>query len=91
MSNKITSISLKPEDKKQLTISLKKIIGQLQTIMSDIQGNHACDETLTQIMAVRGGVARVGKDLIALGILDCMSNYTKEELKTAIEAFYKMG
>jgi DNA-binding FrmR family transcriptional regulator len=90
MRSKITQIFLKPEEKKSLTISLKKIIGQLQTILSDIDGDHACDETLTQIMAVRGGVSRVGKDLIGMGILACMKKYSKEELQTAIEALYKM-
>jgi DNA-binding FrmR family transcriptional regulator len=91
MTAKITSIKLKAEEKKQIVTNLKKIMGQLQTILSDIDGDHACDETLTQIMAVRGGVARVGKDLIGMGILACMSKYTKEELQTAVEALYKMG
>jgi DNA-binding FrmR family transcriptional regulator len=91
MNTKITEIKLKPEDKRKITISIKKIIGQLQTILSDVEGNHACDETLTQLMAVRGGVSRVGKDMIGLGILACMNKYTKEELQTAIEALYKMG
>jgi DNA-binding FrmR family transcriptional regulator len=91
MSSKITSIKLKENDKKQIVTNIKKIIGQLQTILGDVDGNHACDETLTQIMAVRGGVSRVGKDLIGLGILECMAKYTKEELKTAVEALYKMG
>ncbi len=90
MNTKITSIQLKSEDKRQITIALKKIIGQLQTILSDVEGDHACDETLTQLMAVRGGVSRVGKDLIGLGILACMNKYTKEELQAAIEALYKM-
>jgi DNA-binding FrmR family transcriptional regulator len=91
MNQNITSIQLKPENKKQIINSLKRIIGQLQTILSDIDGDHACDETLTQIMAVRGGVSRVGKDLIGMGILECMDKYTKEELQSAIEALYKMG
>jgi DNA-binding FrmR family transcriptional regulator len=91
MSSKITSIKLKENDKKQIVTNIKKIIGQLQTILGDVDENHACDETLTQIMAVRGGVSRVGKDLIGLGILECMSKYTKEELKIAVEALYKMG
>jgi DNA-binding FrmR family transcriptional regulator len=90
MGTKITEIKLKSENQRTITIALKKIIGQLQTILSDVEGNHACDETLTQIMAVRGGVSRVGKDLIGMGILACMSKYTKEELQTAIEALYKM-
>jgi DNA-binding FrmR family transcriptional regulator len=90
MNSKITEIKLKPEDQRKISISLKKIIGQLQTILSDVDGNHACDETLTQLMAVRGGVSRVGKDMIGMGILACMNKYTKEELQTAIEALYKM-
>jgi DNA-binding FrmR family transcriptional regulator len=90
MQSKITHIKLKQEDQRKLTIALKKIIGQLQTILCDIEENHACDETLTQLMAVRGGAARVGKDLIGMGILACMNKYTKEELQTAIEALYKL-
>jgi DNA-binding FrmR family transcriptional regulator len=90
MQSKITHIKLKQEDQRKISIALKKIIGQLQTILSDIEGNHACDETLTQLMAVRGGTARVGRDLIGTGILACMNKYTKEELQTAIEALYKL-
>jgi DNA-binding FrmR family transcriptional regulator len=90
MKSKITQIFLGQEEKKSISISLKKIIGQTQAILSDIEGDHACDETLTQIMAVRGGISRVGKDLVRLGILDCMGKYTKEELISAIEALYKM-
>jgi DNA-binding FrmR family transcriptional regulator len=84
-------IKLKPEDKKNTVMSLKRIIGQLQTIQNEIENDEACDQTLTQILAARGGLARVGKDLVGLGILSCLSKYSRKELEQAVELLFKMS
>jgi DNA-binding FrmR family transcriptional regulator len=84
-------IKLKPDDKKNTIMSLKRIIGQLQTIQNEIENDEACDQTLTQILAARGGLARVGKDLVGLGILSCLGKYSRKELEQAIELLFKMS
>jgi DNA-binding FrmR family transcriptional regulator len=84
-------IKLKPEDKKNTVMSLKRIIGQLQTIQNEIENDEACDQTLTQILAARGGLARVGKDLVGLGILSCLNKYSRAELEQAVVLLFKMS
>ena len=66
-------------------------MGQLEAIKQEILDDEACDETLTQLLAVRGGVARVGKDLVGMGILSCLSKYNRKELEQAIEKLLKMS
>lgn len=84
-------LTLKKEDKTQVIQSLNRIMGQLEAIKQEILDDEACDETLTQLLAVRGGVARVGKDLVGMGILSCLSKYNRKELEQAIEKLLKMS
>jgi DNA-binding FrmR family transcriptional regulator len=84
-------IKLKSEDKAAAVISLKRIIGQLQAIQLEIEEDEACDQTLTQILAARGGLARVGKDLVSKGILSCLTKYSREELERAMETMFKLS
>ena len=84
-------LTLKKEDKTQVIQSLNRIMGQLEAIKQEILDDEACDETLTQLLAVRGGVARVGKDLVGMGILACLSKYNRKELEQAIEKLLKMS
>ena len=82
--------TLTEEDKRSISININKLIGQLEKIKSDILTDNACDESLTQVMAVKGGVASLGKVMISKGILECMENYSKEELELIIKNMMKL-
>jgi DNA-binding FrmR family transcriptional regulator len=81
---------LQEEDKAKTITALNKIIGQLETIKKDISTDNACDDTLTQILSIRGGVASVGRNLVGKGILDCLDKYTKSELELVIKNMFKL-
>lgn len=84
------SIQLEPKDIKQLSISLKKIIGQLQTLTDQINDKKINDQTFTQLLAAKGGISRVCKDIISKGILSNLSEYTTEELDQALTIILKL-
>jgi DNA-binding FrmR family transcriptional regulator len=77
--------------KSKLTSSINRIIGQLETIKDDINNDNSCDESLIQIMAVKGGVEKVGREMVGNGILDCLSNYSREELESVIKNLFKIS
>jgi DNA-binding FrmR family transcriptional regulator len=70
--------------------SINRIIGQLDSIKSEILNDEACDESLTQILAIKGGVERVGLDLLSKGVLDCLQDYSKEELSIVFKNMFKL-
>jgi len=82
--------NLSDGDKEKITISINKIIGQLESIRSEVINNEACDESLNQILAIKGGVEKVGRELVAKGILDCLKDYSKEELDIIIKNLFKL-
>jgi DNA-binding FrmR family transcriptional regulator len=81
---------LQSEDKQKVVNSINKIIGQLETIRKDVLNDSACDESIVQILAIKGGVESVGRYLVGKGILDCISNYTREELESIIKNIFKL-
>jgi len=81
---------LDESEKKKMATSINKLIGQLERIKQDVLNDDACDESLTQILAVKGGVQRVGLDLLGKGVLDCLQNYSKDELDLIIKNLFKL-
>jgi len=77
-------------EKQKMTLAVNRIIGQLETIKKDINLNEACDESLTQILAIKGGVSRVGLDLLSSGVLDCLQDYTQDELALVFKNMFKL-
>jgi DNA-binding FrmR family transcriptional regulator len=77
--------------KAKLTASVNRIIGQLETIKSDINNDSSCDESLVQIMAIKGGVEKIGREMVGNGILDCLGNYSREELESVIKNLFKIS
>jgi DNA-binding FrmR family transcriptional regulator len=82
--------TLSDKDKATTLISINKIIGQLETIKRDVSTDNACDDSLVQIMAIKGGVQSLGRNLIGKGILDCMDNYSREEMEMIIKNLFKL-
>jgi DNA-binding FrmR family transcriptional regulator len=81
---------LNEKDKEKSLIAINKIIGQLETIKKDIINDNACDDTLVQILAIKGGVSSLGRNLVGKGILDCINEYSKEELELVIKNVFKL-
>ncbi len=81
---------LSEKDKQTIVSSIKKIIGQLEAIKTDVQNDNACDETLVQIMAAKGGVESMGRNLVGKGILDCLNQYSREELELVVKNLFKL-
>jgi DNA-binding FrmR family transcriptional regulator len=82
---------LTDKEKSSTVSSINKIIGQLETIKKDVSSDNACDETLTQILAIKGGVESVGRNLVGKGILDCLTEYSREELELVIKNLFKLA
>ena len=78
------------EDKKKFVTAINRLTGQLNTIKEDLMNDNACDDTLVQIMAVKGGVEKVGRELVGKGILDCLGQYSREELELVIKNMFKL-
>ena len=76
--------------KEKLISGINKLIGQLDTIKNDIATDNSCDESLVQILAVKGGVEKIGRELIANGILDCLEDYSKDELQLIFKNLFKL-
>ena len=77
-------------DKAKFSSGINKLIGQLETIKRDIENDNACDDSLIQILAVKGGVARIGQELVGKGILDCLGEYSKDELQLIFRNLFKL-
>lgn len=81
---------LSDDEKRKTTLAINKIIGQLETIKQDVNTDNACDESLIQILAIKGGVEKVGRELVGKGILDCLNQYSKEELELVMKNLFKI-
>ena len=77
-------------EKAKLKLAINKIIGQLESLKNDIDTDNTCDESLTQILAIKGGIESVGRNLVGKGVLDCLGNYNREELELIIKNLFKI-
>lgn len=64
--------------------NLRRIEGQVKGIQRMIQQERACDEVLTQIMAVKAALDRVTKDLVQANMADCFDRLPPEEVKAKL-------
>ncbi len=78
------------QQKNKLSSSINRIVGQLETIKAEINNNESCDESLIQIMAIKGGVEKVGREMVGNGILDCLNQYSRGELEVIIKNLFKL-
>jgi|GEM_PF-5616016 len=84
------AIPLSDKDVKELVIAVKKVIGQLQSVLLTISENKVTDQTFTQLLAVKGGASRVCKEIISRGVLQHINRYSKEELDQALNVIFKL-
>jgi DNA-binding FrmR family transcriptional regulator len=86
----IRKIVLNQTETDQILISLKKIIGQLNSIYNNIEQGNVNSQTFTQLLAVKGGASRVCKEIIGLGVLPVLDKYSKEEINQALDIIFKL-
>lgn len=70
----------RPETEK-IQQHLRRIEGQVKGLQRMIQDERACDEVLTQIMAVKAALDRVTQDLVEANIATCFDELPPEEVK----------
>ena len=83
-------IVLSEKDKDDILVSLKKIIGQLNSIYKNIDQGNVNSQTFTQLLAVKGGASKVCKDIIGFGVLPVLDKYSKEEINQALDIIFKL-
>lgn len=84
------AITLTPQDNKAVVISIKKIIGQLQSLSVQIEEKSINDQTFVQLLAAKGGVSRICKDIISKGVLTKLGEYSPQELNKALDIIFKL-
>ena len=83
-------IQLSEKDIKDITISIKKIVGQLQSVSTVIGNNQVTGQTFTQLLAAKVGVSKVCKDIISKGVLNQIDKYSITELDAALNIIFKL-
>ncbi|GAB4144196.1 MAG: hypothetical protein OHK0017_02480 [Patescibacteria group bacterium] len=83
-------INIQAEERERIVILLKKIIGQLQSISNLVENDKITDQTLVQLLAVKGGANNVCKEIISKGVLGNIQDYTVEELDQALSIIMKL-
>lgn len=82
-----------------LTIRLNKLIGQLNGIKKMIEEGVACEDVLTQLNAVNGGLHKLSFLMLDQHVRHCVregmekgeADETIESLAEALESFSKMA
>ncbi len=88
-----------PENSKLLTVRLNKLVGQLNGIKKMIEDGVVCEDILTQLNAVNGGLHKVSYLILDQHVHHCVREgvekgdvaETIEALADAIESFGKMA
>jgi len=83
-------IKLPAEERKQLATALKKIIGQMNAVLELVEKNEVTDSTFNQLLAVKGGITRVCKEIIAKGVLPNLRNYTDKQIDNALNIIFRL-
>ncbi|MFN3431642.1 MAG: metal-sensitive transcriptional regulator [Candidatus Sericytochromatia bacterium] len=61
--------------------NLRRIEGQVKGIQRMVSEERPCDETLTQIMAIKAALDRVTRDLVEQTMATCFEQYPPDEVK----------
>lgn len=84
-------IQLSEKDLEQLSRSLKKIRGQLDSIIKKVELGDVNEMTFAQLLAVKGGVSRVCKDIIVKGVVPHIQDYSPREIDGALNIIFKVS
>lgn len=87
------------ETSKMLTIRLNKLIGQMNGIKKMIEDGVSCEDVMTQLNAVNGGLHKLSYLMLDAHVRHCVregmekgdADETIESLAEALESFSKMA
>ena len=86
-----------PATDKDIAVRLRRIEGQIRGIERMLEEDRACEQTLTQLMAVRAGIDQVGLLMMETHIEKCLLQDLKadpeclEELRETLKMWARFG
>jgi DNA-binding FrmR family transcriptional regulator len=83
-------INLTKDQRSELLVSMRKIIGQMSSIAKVIEDNKVTDATFNQLLAVKGGTTRICKEIIAQGIIPNLQHYSEKQINQALNVIFKI-
>lgn len=84
------NLTLSEEDRKKAVTNLNRAIGQIKSVIKDLEEDHACEESLTQLQAARGSLGSQINKLIDKGLLSCLSEYPKEKISQILQKILRI-
>ncbi|MCL4454108.1 MAG: metal-sensitive transcriptional regulator [Deinococcus sp.] len=73
------------DQKTKLLNRLRRLEGQVRGLQKMVEEDRACDQVLTLIAGVRGGLEAVGEILLESYLEDCRANLGKTDTNQIIE------
>jgi DNA-binding FrmR family transcriptional regulator len=86
----VNKIPLSQKDRKELAASVKKIIGQLNSILGLLEKDAITDQTFIQLLAVKGGASKLCKEMISKGLVPKIKTYSLKEIDNALSIIFKL-
>jgi DNA-binding FrmR family transcriptional regulator len=84
------NIKLSEKDRKHLTTSVRRVIGQLRNVEKELEEDTIGDHTFTQLLAVKGGTSKICKEIISRGVIENLQNYSRKEIDQALDVIFKL-
>jgi DNA-binding FrmR family transcriptional regulator len=84
----------KTEDVEDVLVRLRRIEGQVRGLQRMIEEQRSCEDVITQIIAVRAALDKVGILALQKHMEDCVSGSpqeAKEKLRRATELLLKLS
>jgi len=78
-----------------IILRLRKIEGQVKGLQKMIAETRPCDEVLTQVLAARAALDKVGFEILSTHVEDCLVDLPPEKarasIRRAVELLRKVG
>lgn len=85
----------KPEEVREILLRLRRLEGQIRGIQRMVADGRPCEEIVTQVLAVRAAVDRVGLLLLSRQVEACLQegpdSEEVENLKRALRHLTRLG
>ena len=78
------------EQDKAIGDRLRRAHGQLGGVIRMLEGGRACEDVVTQLMAVRAAVDRAAGEVVMAHIDECMTRLPPEQVKETVGRAIKM-
>ncbi len=72
------------EEDQDVLLRLRKVEGQVKGLQRMVEDHRACEQVLTQMLAVRAALDQVALRLVQTHIADCLASQPPEKAKATI-------